>query len=593
MSFDLTAQVAKGLFELYGKDVDLNQIQIQKTRKDFEGDVTLVVFPFLRVSGKGPEPTATELGEHLASTVEEIDRFNVVKGFLNLSFIDEFWFSELKSMAAQSNFGTFPAGDHSKNVMVEYSSPNTNKPIHLGHVRNILLGNSVAEILKANGHKVERVQIINDRGIHICKSMLAWQKWGNGETPESGNIGGDKLAGKYYVLFDQKNKEEAAKLIASGTPKDDAENVTGLMAEAREMLIKWEAEDKAVRELWQTMNGWVYEGFNATYARMGVEFDRLYYESDTYKTGRDMVKAGLEEGLFFQKEDQSIWVDLSDSKMDPKLLLRADGTTVYMTQDMGTAKQRVEDWPELDQLIYTVGNEQDHHFRVLFAILGKLGFEWSKDCYHLSYGMVTLPQGMGRMKSREGTVVDADDLMQEMHDQAEEQSKDKGKLDDFDKTEASALFEMLGLGALKYFILRVDPKKNMVFNPHESIDMQGNTGPFIQYTHARIRSILRKAGNGPSLEECPVLELKERELIQTLKEYPEVVKQAGLDYDPASIANYVYELAKEFNQFYHDHSILKEEDELKRELRLAITAQTALVIRKGMQLLGIGVPERM
>lgn len=593
MSFDLATQVAKGLSELYGKDVDLNQIQLQKTRKEFEGDITLVVFPFLRISGKGPEQTASELGEHLTSGNAEIEKFNVVKGFLNLSFVDQYWFSQLQDIAGEADFGTFPAGAHSKNVMVEYSSPNTNKPIHLGHVRNILLGSSVAKILTANGHQVEKVQIINDRGIHICKSMLAWQKWGNGETPESGNIGGDKLAGKYYVLFDQKNKEEAASLIESGTPKEDAANATSLMAEAREMLIKWEADDAEVRDLWQTMNGWVYEGFNATYERMGVEFDRLYYESDTYKTGRDMVNSGLEDGLFFQKEDQSIWVDLSDAKMDPKLLLRADGTTVYMTQDMGTAKQRVEDWPQLDQLIYTVGNEQDHHFRVLFAILGKLGFEWSKDCYHLSYGMVTLPQGMGRMKSREGTVVDADDLMQEMHEQAEAQSKEKGKLEDFEEAEANALFEMLGMGALKYFILRVDPKKNMVFNPHESIDMQGNTGPFIQYTHARISSILRKAGDVPALQECPQLEDKERELIQTLKDYPEVVKQAGKDYDPAVIANYIYELAKEFNQFYHDHSILKEEDKLKRDLRLVITDQTALVIRKGMQLLGIGVPERM
>lgn len=593
MSYDLTALVAKGLFDLYGKEIDQSQIQLQKTRKEFEGDVTMVVFPFLRISGKGPELTATELGEHLVASIDHLQKFNVVKGFLNLSFTDQYWYEQLRSTVEHPDFGTFPEGDHSRNVMVEYSSPNTNKPLHLGHVRNILLGYSVAEILKANGHRVRKVQIVNDRGIHICKSMLAWQKWGNGETPESAGIKGDKLVGNYYVLFDQKYKEEITRLTDEGLSKEEAEKASTLMDEARKMLIDWEAEDKEIRTLWKKMNGWVYDGFDVTYDRLGVDFDKLYYESETFITGKRMVEEGLAKNLFFQKEDGSVWVDLSDSKMDPKLLLRADGTTVYMTQDMGTAKQRVEDWPQLDQLIYTVGNEQDHHFKVLFNILGKLGFGWANDCYHLSYGMVTLPQGMGRMKSREGTVVDADDLMQEMHDQAEAQSKDRGKLDLLSHSEANELFEMLGMGALKYFILRVDPRKNMVFDPNESIDMQGNTGPFIQYTHARISSILRKANEPQVMEVCPGLEAKERDLIRTLTTYPEVVKQAGADYDPAAVANYTYELSKEFNQFYHDHPILKEEDQEKRRLRLVITSQAAMVLKKAMNLLGIEVPERM
>ena len=588
----LNSSIKEVLNELYSQDVADGQIQIQKTRKDFDGDVTLVAFPLLKISKKGPEQTGEEIGKALVEKVEYVEGFNVVKGFLNLSFTSGYWVSQLSAISVTDNYGHHTKGEDSRNVMVEYSSPNTNKPLHLGHIRNILLGHSVAEILKANGHSVKHVQIINDRGIHICKSMLAWQMYGEGETPQSTGLKGDKLAGKYYVKFDKHYKEQVAELIDSGKSEEEAKAQAPLILEAREMLKKWEADDKEVRSLWAKMNGWVYEGFDQTYDRLGVSFDKLYYESDTYLIGRDLVKKGVAEGLFYQKEDNSIWCDLSEDGLDQKLLLRADGTAVYMTQDLGTAKLRYDDWKELNQLIYTVGNEQDYHFKVLFLVLGKLGFEWAKNCYHLSYGMVDLPSG--KMKSREGTVVDADDLMDEMLSTAKAQSEEKGKLEGMSLEDAESLFEMLGMGALKYFMLKVDPKKRMLFNPAESIDMQGNTGPFIQYTHARIQSILRKAGEEsfavPSLTSINDIE---RSVIRLLTQFPEVIKTAGEEYSPAVIANYVYELAKEYNTFYHECPILSEEDVDVKQLRLAISKLTAQVIASGMKLLGVQVPDRM
>lgn len=588
----LTTSVQKVLKELYAQDVAEDQIQLQKTRKDFEGDVTLVVFPLLRISKKSPEQTGDEIGNALLNAVDEIAGFNVVKGFLNLSYTSAYWVSQLNEISKIENYGNRGKGDHTRNVMVEYSSPNTNKPLHLGHIRNILLGYSVAEILKANGHEVKKTQIINDRGIHICKSMLAWQKFGEGETPESSGLKGDKLAGKYYVEFDKIYKTQVAELKASGKTEEEAKAEAPLLVEAREMLQKWEAGDEEVRALWSKMNGWVYNGFDVTYNRLGVDFDKLYYESDTFLVGRDLVKKGVEDGLFYQKDDGSIWADLTEDGLDQKLLLRADGTAVYMTQDLGTAKLRYDDWSALNQLIYTVGNEQDYHFKVLFLLLGKLGFDWAKDCYHLSYGMVDLPSG--KMKSREGTVVDADDIMEEMFITSKAQSEEKGKLDDFTEEESTELFEMLGMGALKYFMLKVDPKKRMLFNPEESIDMQGNTGPFIQYTHARIQSILRKAESS-TLERVTLASINDNEriLIRLLSQYPEVVKTAGDEYSPAVIANYVYELAKEYNTFYHECPILSEDNEDVKQLRLLLSLQSAKVIASGMKLLGVQVPDRM
>lgn len=588
----LTTSIQKVLKELYAQDVAEGQIQLQKTRKDFEGDVTLVVFPLLRISKKSPEQTGEEIGAALTNTVDEIADFNVVKGFLNLSYTSAYWVTQLNEISKIKDYGKRGKGDHSRNVMVEYSSPNTNKPLHLGHIRNILLGYSVAEILKANGHEVKKTQIINDRGIHICKSMLAWQKFGEGETPESSGLKGDKLAGKYYVEFDKRYKEQVAELQASGKTEEEAKAEAPLLVEAREMLKKWEAEDEEVRALWSKMNGWVYDGFDVTYDRLGVDFDKLYYESDTFLVGRDLVKKGVDVGLFYQKEDGSIWADLTQDGLDQKLLLRADGTAVYMTQDLGTAKLRYDEWSALNQLIYTVGNEQDYHFKVLFLLLGKLGFDWAKDCYHLSYGMVDLPSG--KMKSREGTVVDADDIMDEMFATSKAQSEEKGKLDDFTEEESSELFEMLGMGALKYFMLKVDPKKRMLFNPEESIDMQGNTGPFIQYTHARIQSVLRKAEDS-TLEAARLESINdnERALIRLLSQYPEIVKTAGDEYSPAVIANYVYELAKEYNTFYHECPILSEENDSVKQLRLLVSQESAKVIASGMQLLGVQVPDRM
>lgn len=551
-----------------------------------------MVFPLLRVSKVSPEQTGQQIGEALVNAVDYVESFNVVKGFLNLSFTAGYWVSRLAEIAKTSNYGQRPKGEHSRNVMVEYSSPNTNKPLHLGHIRNNLLGYSVSEILKANGHEVKKVQVINDRGIHICKSMLAWQKYGENETPQSSGLKGDKLVGKYYVEFDKRYKAEIAELIASGKTEDEAKAEAPIIIEAREMLQKWEAEDPEVRDLWTKMNGWVYNGFDTTYRRLGVDFDKLYYESNTYLIGKELVESGVEEGVFQKREDGSIWCDLTEDGMDQKLLLRSDGTAVYMTQDLGTAKLRYEDWPALNQLIYTVGNEQDYHFKVLFLLLGKLGFEWASNCYHLSYGMVDLPSG--KMKSREGTVVDADDLMDEMFETAKAQSAEKGKLDGLTEDEADSLFEMLGMGALKYFMLKVDPKKRMLFNPAESIDMQGNTGPFIQYTHARIKSVLRKAEN--TVKEVPAvtaINVNERSLIQLLNQYPDIIQLAGEEYSPAVIANYIYELAKEYNTFYHECPILIEADENVKQLRLAISQMTANVIASGMKLLGVQVPDRM
>jgi arginyl-tRNA synthetase len=592
MEEKLVVSVKSIVSERFGAPIEDAQIQLQKTRKEFEGDITLVVFPLTRVSKLSPEETGNRIGEALVAQVAEVEAFNVVKGFLNISFSAAYWSAQLNYMLAQENFGRTAKSPLSRNVMVEYSSPNTNKPLHLGHIRNNLLGYSVAEILKANGHEVQKVQIINDRGIHICKSMVAWQRFGNGETPESSGLKGDKLVGKYYVLFDKHYKAEIAKLMESGATEEQAEKDAPIMLEAREMLQQWEAGDAAVTQLWSTMNGWVYKGFDVTYERLGVDFDKLYYESNTYLIGRDMVMDGVKKGVFEQQADGSIWCDLTADGLDRKLLLRSDGTAVYMTQDIGTAILRYQDWPKLDQLIYTVGNEQDYHFKVLFHVLGKLGHQWAKACYHLSYGMVDLPSG--KMKSREGTVVDADDLMEEMFQAAKSQSEEKGKLDGMSSEEANNLFEMLGMGALKYFILRVDPKKRMLFDPQESIDMQGNTGPFIQYTHARICSVLRKAESDPRhVVQLAILDNKEKSLLRLLSSYPEVVRQASEEYSPALVANFGYDLAKEFNQFYQELPILKEEDASVREFRLALTSLTGQVIASAMHLLGISVPEKM
>lgn len=523
----LVSSIQEVLKELYGQEVAVEQIQLQKTRKDFEGDVTLVAFPLLRVSKKSPEQTGEDIGNALVAKVDHVAGFNVVKGFLNLSFSAGYWVSQLADIVKTENYGFRQKGAHSRNIMVEYSSPNTNKPLHLGHIRNNLLGYSVSEILKANGHAVQKVQVINDRGIHICKSMLAWQKFGNDETPQSSGLKGDKLVGKYYVEFDKHYKAQIAQLVEAGKTKEEAEAEAPIIIEAREMLLKWEADDAEVRQLWEKMNGWVYDGFDETYNRLGVDFDKLYYESNTYLIGKELVERGVEDGIFQKRQDGSIWCDLTEDGLDQKLLLRKDGTAVYMTQDLGTAKLRYDDWPALNQLIYTVGNEQDYHFKVLFLILGKLGFDWAQNCYHLSYGMVDLPSG--KMKSREGTVVDADDLMDEMVSTAKAQTEEKGKLEGMTNEEAEELFSVLGLGALKYFMLKVDPKKRMLFNPAESIDMQGNTGPFIQYTHARIKSVLRKAevtqASTPKLNE---INEHERSLIRLLSQYPEVIIQAEM-----------------------------------------------------------------
>ena len=599
----LVSSVIGGLKALYGQDVPAAQVQLQKTKKEFEGHLTLVVSPFLRMSKKGPEQTAQEIGEYLQANEPSVAAFNVIKGFLNLTIASSAWIELLNGIHADKQYGIVAATDNSPLVMIEYSSPNTNKPLHLGHVRNNLLGNALANIVAANGNKVVKTNIVNDRGIHICKSMLAWQKYGNGETPESSGKKGDHLIGDYYVSFDKHYKAEVKELMAKfqsegmneEEAKAKAEAESPLMKEAREMLVKWEANDPEVRALWKKMNDWVYAGFDETYRMMGVTFDKIYYESNTYLEGKEKVMEGLEKGFFYRKEDGSVWADLTGEGLDHKLLLRADGTSVYMTQDIGTAKLRFADYP-IDKMIYVVGNEQNYHFQVLSILLDKLGFEWGKGLVHFSYGMVELPQG--KMKSREGTVVDADDLMAEMIDTAKETSNELGKLDGLTKEEADNIARIVGLGALKYFILKVDARKNMTFNPKESIDFNGNTGPFIQYTYARIQSVLRKAKEA-GLEipaQLPVgIELSEKEegLIQMVADFAAIVKQAGEDYSPSIIANYTYDLVKEYNQFYHDFSILREENEAVKIFRLALSENVAKVVRLGMGLLGIEVPDRM
>ena len=581
--------VKRATEELYGTS---DNIQIQKTRKEFEGDYTVVVFPLLKASRKSPEATATELGEKIVASTPEIKSFNVIKGFLNLAIDSSFWAARFKEIVETENFGMAPASG--RTIMIEYSSPNTNKPLHLGHVRNNLLGYSVATILKANGHNVIKVNLVNDRGIHICKSMLAWQLYGGGEPPASSGMKGDHLVGKYYVEFDKHYKAQVKELMAEkGISEDEAKKQAPIMLQAQEMLRKWEAKDPEVYALWETMNGWVYEGFDVTYKAMGVDFDKVYYESQTYLLGKSLVEDGLKKGVFFRKEDNSVWIDLEADGLDQKLLLRGDGTSVYMTQDLGTALSRFEE-NSLDDMIYVVGNEQNYHFQVLKLVLKKLGYEWSDNIFHLSYGMVELPEG--KMKSREGTVVDADDLIADMIGTAREMSDELGKLDGCSEEEAATICEMVGLGALKYFILKVDPKKTMLFDPRESIDFNGNTGPFIQYTHARIRSILRKAeeaGIDASTYTNATLLPEEVELVKALAEYPAVVRTAGEQFAPSVIAAYAYDLAKQFNGYYHDHSILKEENEAVRSLRLKLAAEVARVIRSAMSLLGINVPERM
>ena len=583
--------VRSAVESLFGPCGD-KQLQIQKTRREFEGDFTLVTFPLLRLSRKSPEVTATEIGEWMQAHVPEIRAFNVIKGFLNLTLDSAFWQARFAEIVADEHFGEAPATG--RTVMIEYSSPNTNKPLHLGHIRNNLLGYSVAQILKANGHKVIKANLVNDRGIHICKSMLAWQLYGDGETPESTGMKGDHLVGKYYVEFDKHYKAQIKELMAQGQSEDDAKKNAPIMLAAQEMLRKWEAKDPEVYALWEKMNGWVYDGFDVTYKALGVDFDKVYYESQTYLLGKSLVEEGLAKGVFYRRDDNSVWIDLRNDGLDEKLLLRGDGTSVYMTQDLGTAFRRFED-NRLDDMIYVVGNEQNYHFQVLKLVLKKLGYaDWSDHITHLSYGMVELPEG--KMKSREGTVVDADDLIAAMVSTAREMSAELGKLDDCSPEEADAVSTMVGLGALKYFILKVDPKKTMLFDPRESIDFNGNTGPFIQYTHARIRSLLRKAtdaGIGLQGEVSAEYLPEEVALVKLLTEYPAAVAAAGADFAPSIIGAYVYELAKQFNGYYHDHSILREERADVRQMRLQLAAQVARTIRSGMALLGIDVPERM
>ena len=591
----LTQGVAEAIKSLYGTDFNVEKIQLQKTRKEFEGDFTIVVFPFLALSKKRPEETAQEIGEFMTANQPVISAFNVVKGFLNISISTAYWAELLNKIDKDDKWGTVAADEKSPLVMIEYSSPNTNKPLHLGHIRNNLLGYALSNIIEANGNRVVKTNIVNDRGIHICKSMLAWQKWGNGATPESVGKKGDHLIGDYYVAFDKHYKAEVSELMEKGMTKEEAEAASPLMAEAREMLVKWEAGDQEVRSLWEKMNNWVYEGFDETYKRLGVAFDKIYYESDTYLVGKDTVLKGLEDSHFYRREDGSVWADLTNNGLDEKLLLRSDGTSVYMTQDIGTAQLRFRDYP-IDKMVYVVGNEQNYHFQVLSLLLDRLGFAWGKGLVHFSYGMVELPEG--KMKSREGTVVDADDLMDEMTRTARETAEELGgKLNDMTDEEKAEINRIIGLGALKYFMLKVDARKNMLFNPKESIDFNGNTGPFIQYTYARTRSIERKAseagiditaaGTPSSISE------KECAVIRMLNEFPAVVRQAGTDYSPSDIANYAYELAKEYNQFYHDFSILREENEEIKAFRILLTRNVGKVIKIAMNLLGIEVPERM
>ncbi len=597
ISTKITQAVMAGIKELYGQEVPEEMVQLQETRPEFEGNLTLVVFPFLKMSRKKPEDTAQEIGEYLTANMPDvIAKCNVVKGFLNMVIAPAQWIMLLQEIESQEKFGFTPVTEESPLVMIEYSSPNTNKPLHLGHVRNNLLGWALANVMEANGNKVVKTNIVNDRGIHICKSMLAWLKYGNGETPETSGKKGDHLIGDYYVAFDKHYREEVKELMAQGMDEETAKAEAPLIKEAHEMLVKWEQNDPEVRALWQKMNNWVYAGFDETYKALGVGFDKIYYESNTYLEGKEKVEEGLKKGFFYRRDDNSVWADLTKEGLDEKLLLRSDGTSVYMTQDIGTAKLRFQDFP-IDKMIYVVGNEQNYHFQVLSILLDKLGFKWGKDLVHFSYGMVELPNG--KMKSREGTVVDADDLIATMVADARQMSADKvNKLEDITEAEAQEIARIVGMGALKYFILKVDARKNMLFNPEESIDFNGNTGPFIQYTYARIRSILRKAAaQGIEIpEQLPThteLSDKEISLIQHLNDFTATIRQAGNDYNPSCIANYCYELVKEYNQFYHDYTILGEQDEQKKQLRLALSMQVSNIIRTGMGLLGIEVPERM
>ncbi len=586
----LIEQTVKAVKELYGADIPESQITLQETRKEFEGQITVVTFPVTRFSKKSPEQTGNEIGEFLQRHVSHIAAFNVIKGFLNISLSDAYWVGLVNGEMLADSYGKFPA--NGRKLMVEYSSPNTNKPLHLGHIRNNLLGYSVAEILKAYGYEVVKANLVNDRGIHICKSMLAWLRFGNGETPASSGMKGDHLVGKYYVVFDREYKQEIDALKAEGQTEEEAKKNAPLMKEAQVMLQKWEANDADVIQLWKTMNGWVYEGFEKTYKQLGVDFDKFYYESNTYLLGKDIIQEGLDKGVFFKKEDNSVWIDLTDEGLDQKLVLRGDGTSVYMTQDLGTAQLKYDEF-KMDESIYVVGNEQDYHFKVLFLILKKLGKPWADGLFHLSYGMVDLPSG--KMKSREGTVVDADDLMQEMLETAKTRTEELGKTDDFSEEEKTALYDTIGMGALKYFLLKVDPKKRLLFDPNESVDFQGHTGPFIQYTHARIKSVLRRGNYSSSVALVNPAQLSayERDLIHALSNYTATLETAAKEFSPAHLANYVYEIAKLYNKFYHEESILKAEDETVRTFRLHLSAVAAKVIAESMRLLGIAVPERM
>lgn len=585
----LETKVKEGFLALY--EIEIPSVEFQATRKEFEGDITIVVFPLLRYKKGNPAQIADDLGNYIIKNVAEVTNFNVVKGFLNLVIDDSFYINFFSDIYKNNNYGFVNPNTNEKAVMVEYSSPNTNKPLHLGHIRNNLLGYSVSEIIKASGKQVYKTQIINDRGIHICKSMLAWRRFGNNETPNSTGLKGDKLVGNYYVKFDKEYKKEIADLIAAGKTEEEAKKEAPILIEAQEMLRKWESGDEETVALWKKMNGWVYDGFDITYKNLGVNFDQLYYESDTYLLGKDVVAQGLEKGVFYKKEDGSVWCDLTDEGLDEKIVLRSDGTAVYMTQDIGTAIQRVKDFPNVGGMVYTVGNEQDYHFQVLFLILKKLGFDWAKQLYHLSYGMVDLPSG--KMKSREGTVVDADDLMIEMTETARNISEELGKLDGYSEDEKNELYKTIGLGALKYFILKVDPKKRILFDPKSSVDFQGNTGPFIQYTYARIQSILRKANFDYSKSVAIELHEKEKEIIKLLEAFPETVQQAAANYSPAIIANYTYDLVKEFNSFYQNVSILGEENLDKKIFRVQISEKVGNTIKQAFSLLGIQVPERM
>jgi arginyl-tRNA synthetase len=590
----LSTAISQVINELFELSINPNDIILQKTKKEFEGDFTLVTFPYIKAAKATPEKTGELIGEQLLKNNPSIIAFNVVKGFLNFSLSNHFWLNEFKDINKTANYGLKPAKSSGKQMMLEYSSPNTNKPLHLGHVRNNLLGYSVATIMKTQGHDVIKVNLVNDRGIHICKSMIAWKLFGKGETPQSSGLKGDHLVGKYYVIFDKEYKKEIQTLMDSGQTKEEAEKLAPIMLQTQAMLLKWEASDKETIDLWKTMNGWVYDGFAVSYKKLGVDFDKMYYESNTYLLGKEVVQEGLEKNVFYKKENGSVAIDLTEDKLDEKIVLRSDGTSVYITQDMGTAIERFKEFPAISQMIYTVGNEQDYHFKVLFKILEKLGYAWAKECYHLSYGMVELPEG--KMKSREGTVVDADDLMDGMVATAKETTEELGKVDGFTQEELETLYQTIGMGALKYFILKVDPKKKMLFDPKESIDFNGHTGPFIQYTHARIKSILRKFEGKASdiiISETIILHEKEKELIKLQYDFPKILEEASNTYNPAVVANYIYELTKLFNQFYNECPVLKEENNTIKEFRILLINKTSEIIKNGMFCLGIDVPERM